>query len=86
MNISLKHEKKQTTIYIDDDGPGIPYEHQRDIFLPFKRLDDSRTRETGGYGLGLAIVKQIATWHRGDVKIDTSPIGGARFILSWPTS
>jgi len=86
INISLKYEKKQTTIYIDDDGPGIPYEHQRDIFLPFKRLDDSRTRETGGYGLGLAIVKQIATWHRGDVKIDTSPIGGARFILSWPTS
>jgi signal transduction histidine kinase len=85
VNISIKHEKKLTTIYVDDNGPGIPYEKRIEIFQPFKRLDDSRTRETGGYGLGLAIVKQIAVRHGGTASIDESPIGGARFIVSWPT-
>jgi len=86
VNIIIKHDKKLTSICIDDNGPGIPHENRVDIFQPFKRLDDSRTRETGGYGLGLAIVKQIAVRHGGNVSIDTSPIGGARFILSWPRS
>lgn len=85
VNIHIKHDRKLTSIFIDDNGPGIPHESRVDIFQPFKRLDDSRTRETGGYGLGLAIVKQIAIRHGGSVSIDESPIGGARFILSWPS-
>lgn len=86
VNIIIKHEKKLITIYVDDNGPGIPNESRVNIFQPFKRLDDSRTRETGGYGLGLAIVKQIAVRHRGELSIETSPIGGARFKFSWPRS
>jgi len=85
VNIHIKHDKKLTSIYVDDNGPGIPDEQRIDIFLPFKRLDNSRTRETGGYGLGLAIVKQIAVRHGGNVSIEKSPIGGARFILTWPS-
>jgi two-component system, OmpR family, sensor histidine kinase RstB len=86
VDIIIEHGKKHITIYVDDNGPGIPRESRNNIFQPFKRLDDSRTRETGGYGLGLAIVKQIAVRHRGEISIDTSPIGGARFKLSWPRS
>lgn len=73
-----------TYINVDDDGPGIPPQERVDIFTPFKRLDTSRTRATGGFGLGLSIVKQIAQWHGGDVIVETSPFGGARFVFSWP--
>jgi len=84
IRIEIRKHKSHCTIYIDDDGEGIPEEARQKIFHPFNRLDDSRTRSTGGYGLGLAIVKQIAHLHGGEVTVETSPLGGARFVFSWP--
>jgi two-component system sensor histidine kinase RstB len=55
------------------------------VFDPFIRLDESRGRKTGGHGLGLAIVAGIARLHHGEVKVEASPLGGARFIIRWPT-
>ena len=69
---------------VEDDGPGIPEEERKRIFQPFARLDDSRTRVSGGYGLGLSIVSRIAFWHGGKVKVSDSPSGGAQFSFMWP--
>lgn len=71
-------------IYVDDDGFGIPKDDRERVFSPFTRLDTGRNRKTGNYGLGLAIVRRIIRWHRGKVWIEDSPLGGARFVLSWP--
>ncbi|MDF1821496.1 MAG: ATP-binding protein [Alcanivoracaceae bacterium] len=71
-------------IEVDDDGPGIPENDRSRVFKPFARLDESRHRKSGGYGLGLSIVQRIAEWHGGQVDIETSPMGGARFRLVWP--
>lgn len=84
VRINVERSVNICTILVDDDGPGIPVGDRESIFEPFKRLDNSRTRDTGGYGLGLAIVKQIVEWHGGEITISDSPIGGARFSLSWP--
>ena len=86
VQISVQRTEHDCTIIVDDDGPGIPEEDRIEIFEPFRRLDNSRTRSTGGYGLGLAIVKQIAEWHGGSVRIENSSLGGARFSLVWPIS
>lgn len=86
VQISVRRTADECTVVIDDDGPGIPEEDRVEIFEPFRRLDNSRTRSTGGHGLGLAIVKQIAEWHSGSVRIEQSPLGGARFSLVWPIS
>lgn len=70
---------------VEDDGPGIPEEQRATIFTPFLRLDDSRTRASGGYGLGLAIVRRIALWHGGRVWVEDSlGLGGASFVFIWP--
>lgn len=71
-------------VMVDDDGPGIPEEERARVFSPFTRLDDSRTRATGGYGLGLAIVRRIVRWHKGTIWVDGCDLGGARFAFSWP--
>jgi two-component system sensor histidine kinase RstB len=72
-------------VCVEDDGPGIPEKDRARIFEPFARLDDSRTRSSGGYGLGLSIVQRIAFWHGGTVEVGQSPdLKGARFIFRWP--
>nr|WP_218945346.1 sensor histidine kinase BfmS [Acinetobacter sp. YH12239] len=72
-------------ISVEDDGPGIPEEDRKRVFEAFARLDDSRTRASGGYGLGLSIVSRIAYWFGGAIQVDQSPkMGGARFTMQWP--
>lgn len=72
-------------IDIEDDGTGIPKEQWDKVFTAFARLDDSRTRSSGGYGLGLSIVRRIAYWHGGQAVVsDSDLLGGARFSLIWP--
>ena len=76
---------QQAYICVEDDGAGIPEEDRARVFEAFSRLDDSRTRASGGYGLGLSIVSRIAFWFGGKVEVDQSPkLGGARFTMSWP--
>ncbi|KML61338.1 histidine kinase [Burkholderia cepacia] len=69
---------------VDDDGPGIPVDERARVFEPFQRLDSSRDRQTGGFGLGLAIVRRVAQVHGGDVRLEDSPLGGARFVITLP--
>jgi two-component system sensor histidine kinase RstB len=70
---------------VEDDGPGIPAAARSEVFKPFARLDDSRTRRSGGYGLGLSIVQKVMAWHGGSVMVDASAaLGGARFTLLLP--
>lgn len=72
-------------VSVEDDGAGVPEQDRKRIFEAFSRLDDSRTRASGGYGLGLSIVSRIAYWFGGRVEVDESPeLGGARFMMHWP--
>jgi len=72
-------------IEVEDDGDGIAEALREKVLTPFIRLDDSRTRASGGHGLGLAIVKRIMHWHAGRVRIEKSKaLGGARMVLVWP--
>ncbi|WP_417217102.1 ATP-binding protein [Alcanivorax sp.] len=82
----VEENEDLVVIHVDDDGPGIP-EHERErVFKPFARLDKSRHRASGGYGLGLSIVKRIVDWHGGEIRVEESPEGGARFTVSLPKS
>ncbi|WP_163577692.1 ATP-binding protein [Halomonas faecis] len=83
--ISLHGEHRAIRIDVEDDGPGIPEAQRQAVFKPFARLDDSRTRRSGGYGLGLSIVQKVMAWHGGSAMVDDSPtLGGARFTLLLP--
>ncbi|MEP7156116.1 MAG: ATP-binding protein [Betaproteobacteria bacterium] len=73
-------------IHVDDDGPGIAEADHARLFVPFARLEESRSRlaNGGGTGLGLAIVQRIAEWHGGKAVISRSEMGGARITIEWP--
>ncbi|MBL4866348.1 MAG: HAMP domain-containing protein [Pseudomonadales bacterium] len=84
VRVSCNCEGGMYRIDVDDDGPGIPSKYWDKVFVPFVRLDDSRTRSSGGYGLGLSIVERIAYWHGGVASIYKSDLGGAKFTIIWP--
>ncbi|WP_217474724.1 ATP-binding protein [Stutzerimonas stutzeri] len=84
VQVSFAVDAERASLSVDDDGPGVPEEAWEKVFTPFLRLDDSRTRASGGHGLGLSIVRRISYWHGGRSQIGHSELGGARFSLVWP--
>ena len=85
VRLSYRIGRKRCRIDVEDDGPGVPESHWEHIFAPFLRLDDSRTRASGGHGLGLSIVRRIIYWHAGRAHIGRSAdLAGAQFSLVWP--
>lgn len=84
VQVSFIIDAERAQLVVDDDGPGVPEEAWEKVFAPFLRLDDSRTRASGGHGLGLSIVRRITYWHGGRSQIGHSELGGARFSLVWP--
>ncbi|MBF6621925.1 MAG: HAMP domain-containing protein [Pseudomonas stutzeri] len=82
--VSFVLDAERARLSVDDDGPGVPEADWEKVFTPFLRLDDSRTRTSGGHGLGLSIVRRIAYWHGGRAQISRSELGGACFSLAWP--
>ena len=84
VQIGLTSHADIVRLTVDDDGPGIPSADRERVFERFVRLDTSRTRDQGGSGLGLAVVRSIVTRHRGHVRVEDSPTGGARFIVELP--
>jgi signal transduction histidine kinase len=69
---------------VSDQGPGIPPELRARIFDRFFRVDDSRTRDSGGAGLGLAIAKWAVEIHGGEITVEERPGGGVEFRILLP--
>ena len=85
VRVSFSISAQHCRVDVEDDGPGVPQEEWERVFTPFLRLDDSRTRASGGHGLGLSIVRRIVYWHHGRAQVERSTqLGGARFSLQWP--
>lgn len=68
-------------ITIEDTGKGFPAEEIKNVFDKFYRLKNSKT---GGTGLGLSIVKGFTEAMGGEVHLENSSMGGARFTILLP--
>ncbi len=84
VRVALARTAEEVAIVIDDDGPGIAESQLERVFEPFVRLDESRSRETGGVGLGLAIARSIVRGHGGDIALINRPEGGLRATIHLP--
>jgi two-component system sensor histidine kinase KdpD len=68
-----------------DHGPGIPVPERERVFDQFYRLEGGRRRPEGT-GMGLAICRGIVHAHGGSLRVETTPGGGATFVLTLPLS
>ena len=80
VRVHVRHGDGFVRLSVDDDGPGIPDVEKGRVFERFAR--GSGARNGTGSGLGLAIAAQQAELHGGRLKLDDSPLGGARFELT----
>lgn len=71
---------------VEDDGIGISVEALPHIWERFYRADPSRTgKEEGGHsGLGLSMVKWIVQAHGGEIRAESEPGKGSRFVFEFP--
>lgn len=82
--VLLEHGASEVRIVVDDQGPGVPEVLQEEVFQPFFRLEESRSRDSGGCGLGLTVARTIARAHGGDVVIENRSSGGLRATIILP--
>lgn len=77
------------SVTVDDSGPGVPHTEYGRIFAPFARfahMDAETGMPIAGTGLGLAIVREVAEAHDASVAVERSPLGGARFVVSFASA
>jgi signal transduction histidine kinase len=82
--VELKVDGDVALAIVEDQGPGVPSGMEEALFEPFRRVEPSRNRKTGGVGLGLAIARNLARGHGGDIVLEPSNPHGARFVFSLP--
>ncbi|MGD1952086.1 MAG: sensor histidine kinase [Leptolyngbyaceae cyanobacterium] len=85
VTVRVKQEDEWASIQVCDRGRGIPTTDLSQIFEPFYRVDEDRSRLTGGTGLGLSIVKTLVEGMRGKIKVQSKPGEGSIFTVSLPS-
>lgn len=80
ITIQVAGDRYAVQTSVTDSGPGIPPEHQRQLFRPFF------TTKRGGTGLGLASCRAIVEAHEGTIGYDNLPAGGSRFWFRLPAA
>ncbi len=71
------NRRGNVTIEVCDNGPGVPDEFARKIFVPFF------TTKSEGSGVGLTLARQVMTAHGGFIRVGPNDGGGAKFTLTF---
>jgi len=79
IGIGMREEAQRITVWVKDNGPGIPEEAMKHIFSRFYQADSSHKQE--GNGLGLSLVDKILSLEGGSIKAENCPSGGCRFTV-----
>ncbi len=84
IEISAQKTLSNVSLFVDDDGPGIPENEYQNVMKPFYRIDKSRGLNKSGVGLGLSIANDIIRSHGGSISLMRSSLGGLRVKISFP--
>lgn len=83
INISSATVDGHTEIIISDNGKGIPYEQQKEIFS-LQIRSTYGTQNEKGIGLGLVLCKEYIERQGGTIWFESTPEQGTRFYISLP--
>lgn len=75
----LHNVRNKVIVEVADNGIGIPSSHINRIFERFYRVENSRSRDSGGSGLGLSICKHIIEAHGETISVLSTEGAGSVF-------
>jgi signal transduction histidine kinase len=84
ITVGAGHESGVVSLWVADEGIGIPRDEQERIFQRFHRVGTGLVHDVKGSGLGLAIVRHVVEAHGGRVHVDSEPGSGSRFTVHLP--
>jgi len=84
LKIKAVRDGEWCRVSVIDNGIGIKAEDQKQIFEPFRQLENPLTQRRSGTGLGLLLVKQIVERYGGRIWVESEYGKGSRFIFTLP--
>lgn len=82
IEVSVAAHDGAALLAVRDHGRGVAPRDRARIFAPYERADEAQAHKS--LGLGLAIVREIASAHRGSVRLESPADGGSRFVVELP--
>lgn len=86
IRIGLYNDKDNLVLEVQDNGLGIPKEHQKKVFDKFYRVPTGNVHNVKGFGLGLFYVKTMCKQHRWQLSMDSDQGKGTTIRISMPQS
>ena len=80
IDIYFQDDADGITIFIDDNGMGIPENIRRSLF----GFRTQASEKSNGQGIGLSICTSIMNKHQGSISVEESKLGGSSFKLLFP--
>lgn len=82
VRLYCREEGGEVVFYVEDTGPGIPEDRQKEIFEKYAQLDEHRYM---GFGLGLAMCRMAVELHKGRIWVESRQGSGSRFFFAIPS-
>lgn len=84
ITVGGRFSRRNVTVFVRDEGAGIPKDELNRVFDRFYRIDNTMTRRTQGAGLGLYLVKAIVEAHDGEISVKSQVGSGSTFYFTIP--
>lgn len=84
--ISLEERIDRIEVRVKDTGVGMSAEHQKQLFAPFFRIENTDTEGTVGTGLGMWITKQLVELMKGSIAVESIKGVGTHVVVTLPKS
>jgi two-component system, NtrC family, sensor histidine kinase KinB len=82
IKLGARPEGEWLQMWVQDNGPGIPFADQERIFNKYARLQEKGA--PGGLGVGLAFCRLAVEGHGGKIRVESQIGHGAKFIITLP--
>jgi signal transduction histidine kinase/ActR/RegA family two-component response regulator len=82
--IRVAVREKQLIIEVQDEGVGIPKNHQSEIFKEFYQVNNPERDRRKGTGLGLSIISRLVNHLNGKISLESEEKKGSTFKLTIP--